>query len=279
MADHADAAALAAAGAGAEDPDPAVRLAALAVIEAAPREQRSALAASLLRDPRRAVRGQAAWTLAPVAASLGQDDARAFARASEEFVAGQRFNADRPEAHITLGTYYGFLGNATEAEAEYRAALRLFPRAVPAYINLADLYRAQDREADVVHTLEQGIAVAPDAAALHSALGMAHARAGRIDASVAELGRAASLGKRSDYDYAYAVALHSAGRTREAIRTLDAALARSPSDRDLLYALATFHRDAGDRVAARRAAEQLVATHSADVEARALLQSLVVEAP
>jgi predicted CXXCH cytochrome family protein len=278
MAGHADGAALAAARAGAQDADPAVRLAALGVIEAVPAEQRSVLAAPLLRDPRRAVRGQAAWVLAPAAASLGEDDARAFARASDEFVAGQRLSADRPEARITLGTYFGFLGRLPEAEAEYRAALRLFSRAVPAYLNLADLYRAQGREAEAARTLQQGLAVAPEDPALHSALGMAHARAGRITESVAELGRAASLGRRADYDYAYAVALNSAGRGRDAIRVLDAALARSPGDRDLLFALATFHRDAGDRTEARRAAERLVAAHPADAEARALLQSLVVDA-
>ena len=248
------------------------------MIEAVPAQQRSTLATPLLHDARRAVRGQAAWVLAPVAGSLAGDDARAFARASDEFITGQRFNADRPEARITLGTYFGFLGKLPEAEAEYRAALRLFPRAVPAYLNLADLYRAQGRESEAAQTLQQGLAVAPADPTLHSALGMARARAGRIAESVAELGRAAALGKRADYDYAYAVALNSAGRPRDAIRTLDAALARSPADRDLLYALATFHRDAGDRVAAQRAAERLVAAHPDDAEARALLQSLVVDA-
>jgi len=275
MADHPDAAALAAARSGTEDPDPAVRVAALGVIETMPAERRSALAAPLLRDPRRAVRTQAAWVLAPASASLGADDARAFARASDELVAAQRFNADRPEARITLGTYFGFLGRLPEAEAEYRAAIRLFPRAVPAYLNLADLHRVQGREAEGTQTLRDGLAIAPGDASLHYALGMSHARAGRMAESVAELGRAAALDPRPAYVYAHAVALHSTGRVADAIRTLDAALARSPDDRDLLYALATFHRDAGDRTQARSAAERLVATHPADVEARELLQSLV----
>jgi len=115
-----------------------------------------------LRDPRRAVRTQAAWVLAPASASLGADDARAFARASDELVAAQRFNADRPEARITLGTYFGFLGRLPEAGSEYRAALRLFPRAVPAYLNLADLHRVQGREAEGTQTLRDGLAIAPE---------------------------------------------------------------------------------------------------------------------
>jgi predicted Zn-dependent protease len=133
----------------------------------------------------------------------------------------------------------------------------------------------QGREAEGTQTLRDGLAIAPGDASLHYALGMSHARAGRMAESVAELGRAAALDPRPAYVYAHAVALHSTGRVADAIRTLDAALARSPDDRDLLYALATFHRDAGDRTQARSAAERLVATHPADVEARELLQSLV----
>jgi tetratricopeptide (TPR) repeat protein len=275
MAERPSPAALAAARAGAQDADPALRLAALAIVEALPAEQRTTIAAPLLRDPRRAVRAQAAWVLAPAAASLAANDATAFARASDEFVAGQRANADRPEARITLGTYFGFLGRLPDAEAEYAAALRLFPRAVPAYLNLADVYRAQGRDADAVETLRRGIAAAPDAPALHSALGLAYARVDRLGESVEELRRAATLGRRPEYDYAYAVALHSAGRVADAIAVLDAALARAPNDRELLFALATFHRDAGRHAEARRAAERLVAAHPTDAEARALLQSLV----
>jgi predicted CXXCH cytochrome family protein len=265
---------LEAAPAGLEDPDPLVRHAALTLLEALPAEQRVGPAAPLLSDSSRAVRSEAAWVLAPVARGLFGDEAQAYARAQEEFIASQRYNADRPEARVTLGTFFAMLGRQSEAEAEFRSALDLFPRAVPAYVNLADLYRAQGREPEAERTLRQGLAVVPQDPSLHYALGLALARAGRLPEAVAELARAASLGGSAEYEYAYAVALHSSGRQEEAIRTLERALARHPGDRDLLFALATFHRDAGEIDAARRWADRLVRAHPQDAEARALLQSL-----
>ncbi len=42
-----------------------------------------------------------------------------------KYIALQRANADRPEAHINLGLFYSERRDAVKAEAEYRAALRL----------------------------------------------------------------------------------------------------------------------------------------------------------
>jgi hypothetical protein len=82
----------------------------------------------------------------------------------------------------------------------------------------------------------------------------------------AAIPRRSPLPRSVDCDYG--VALHSTARARDAIRTL-VALARSPADRELAYTVATFRRDAGDRVEARRAAKRLVAANLADAEARA----------
>jgi Flp pilus assembly protein TadD len=70
------------------------------------------------------------------------------------------------------------------------------------------------------------------------------------------------------------VALHSSGRQDEAVTVLTRARARHPDDRDLLFALATFSRDAGNTAEARRYAELLVRAHPDDAEGRALLESL-----
>jgi Tfp pilus assembly protein PilF len=50
--------------------------------------------------------------------------------------------AERPEAHVNLGTAFAKQGDAGCAEREYRSAIRLQADYVPAYVNLADLYRA-----------------------------------------------------------------------------------------------------------------------------------------
>ena len=259
-----------------DDSDPAVRRAALLVLDALSPADRADLAAPLLADPVRAVRIEAARILAPAAAAVSTGEyASAWRKAEAEFIASQRYNGDRPESHVALGNFIMQMGRAGEAEAEYRTALRLEPRYLPAYVNLADLYRATAREADAERTLRAGLAVAPGDPTLHQALGLSLARSGRVAEAVAELGRAAALAPGDPrMTYAYAVALNSAGRGPEAIALLERARQSHPADRDILLALTTFTRDAGDLVAARRYAGLLFNAHPNDPDARALLQSL-----
>ena len=87
--------------------------------------------------------------------------ARLSTRAAREFVEAQELNADRPEARLTLGSFYARAGRNAEAEAEYKAALRIAPEFAPASVNLADLYRQTGRDKDgeaVLRTRALGVA-------------------------------------------------------------------------------------------------------------------------
>ena len=66
------------------------------------------------------------------------------------------------------------------------------------------------------------------------------------------------------YPYTAAVALHSMGRSNEAIRRLQQLAKRWPGNRDILFGLATMQRDAGQRPAALATARSLVASHPND---------------
>ncbi len=149
-------------------------------------------------------------------------------------------------------------GASTDAEVEYKAALALSPRYVPASINLADLYRQTGRDADGEAALRTAIAATPQDAGLHHALGLVLTRLKKPDDALAELARAAALEPdRSRYAYVYAVGLNSAGRGPEALAVLKDNLAKHPDDRDTLLALLAFNRDAGDIAAALDYAAQL----------------------
>jgi Flp pilus assembly protein TadD len=260
------------------DPDAGVRRAALGVFEAFAPAQRVGFVAPLLTDSVRAVRLQAAWLLAPAAGMLaGTDHAGAFARAAEEFITSRRLMADRPEARTTLGVFLTALNRRDEARAEYEAALRLAPRYTPARINLSDLYREDGLEQEAARVLREGLALSPEDAALHHAFGLSLARAGRRAEAIAVLKRAADEapdGQASPYAFAYAVALHSDGRVAEALDTLERALARDPRDRDLLFALAAFHRDAGRTDRALEYARRMQRAYPDDPRAQALVASL-----
>jgi tetratricopeptide (TPR) repeat protein len=271
-----DPAAARAALAGARDSNALMRLAAAGLAQALPPGERVAVAGPLLADPLRAVRVEAAHALAGIAESqLGAEQRAAWSRAADEYVTVQRYNADRPEARTNLGSFYARLGRFDEAQAEFRAAIKLDKRFVPAYINAADAYREQAREDDALRVLQEGLAVAPESAALHHALGLAYARQKDNPAALRELERAAKLAPdNARYAYVYAVALHSFGRAPDAIRALERAAARWPTDRDTLFALAAMQRDAGARAAARKTVDALVAAYPDDREARALAEEL-----
>ena len=109
-----------------KDSDPMVRIGAIDMLAGVPAAQLWPMAAPLLSDPVRGVRIRAAAVLAAMpSTSQPLADREPFDRAAAEFVAAQQLNADRPEARATLGNFYARRGLVTEAESEYRAALRL----------------------------------------------------------------------------------------------------------------------------------------------------------
>lgn len=245
--------------AGLADPDPMVRIGALDMLEGAPVNQLWPLVSPLLSDGVLGVRIRAASLLGAVP-TAGQPpaDRERFERAAAEFVTAQRLNADRPEARSALGTFLARRGRANEAEAEYKAALWLSPQFAPAAVNLADLYRELGRDIEGETVLRAAIIRSPQDAALHYALGLALTRLKQADVSLAELARAAELEPgRARYAYVYAVALHSSGRSEDALSVLKEASARHPNDRDILMALTSFSRDAGDINSALEYAERL----------------------
>ena len=244
---------------GLNDPDPMVRIGALDMLDGLPGDRIWPLVSPFLSDSSRGVRIRAVSVLAAVPTSNQPvSDRAAFERATAEFVAAQRLNADRPEARSMLGNFYARRGLISDAESEYKEALRLSPQYAPAAINLADLYRRLARDRDGESLLRTAIASSHQDAGLHHALGLTLTRERRPDAALNELRTATELEPdRSRYAYVYAVALHSLGRIDEAMQILKENLARHPDDRDTLLALVTFNRDAGNTGAALEYAEQL----------------------
>jgi predicted CXXCH cytochrome family protein len=261
---------------GIADPDPMVRLGALDMLEGVPVAQLWPLVSPLLSDSIRGVRIRAAALLAALpSASQPSADRERFERAAAEFVAAQRLNDDRPEARATLGNFYARRGRSADAEDEYQAALRLSPQYAPAATNLADLYRHLARDGEGESVLRRAIATSPQDAGLHHALGLTLTRLKRPDEALAELRRAAELEPdRGRYAYVYAVALQSAGRRDEATTVLKDGLARHPDDRDILQALMSFSRDAGDFATALAYAERLAWIVPNDRDLATLIQDL-----
>jgi tetratricopeptide (TPR) repeat protein len=215
---------------GVDDGDPLVRMAALGSAAGLPPGERLLLARPKLADPVRAVRLEAETALRGVPeAELLPLDRAAIAYVRGEYRALQLLHADRPESWINLGLLELASGNAEAALASYRRALEIEPRFVPAAVNLADLYRALDRDADGEQLLLSTVARLPESADAWHALGLVRVRLGRRAEAAEALARAARLAPEVPrYAFVHAVSLHSAGDADAARRVLRDLVERHP---------------------------------------------------
>jgi Flp pilus assembly protein TadD len=266
---------------GLKDPDPLIRATAIDSLAPFAPDQRLPVVAPLLDDKVLAVRIAAARSLAGApAASLTPDQQAALDRAGLELLQSLQATAERPESQLSIGAFLAERGRIAEAETAYRAGLRLDPGSAPLMVNLADLYRATDRDGEAEPLLRQAIAAQPDFAPGYHALGLLLARQHDMPNALAALQKALVLAPEdARYAYVYAVALNSAGKSADALTILKQANARHPADVDILVALVTMSRDAGDRQGAIGYARELVRIAPNDPQAKALLQSLGGAAP
>ena len=275
----ADPAGLDLARAAAKEPDPLMRRAAASALDGATPTARAEILGPLLEDPVRGVRAEAARVLVGAGEQLPPAQRTALERGLDEYIAGERLNADRPEAHLNLGLLRAAQGEHAEAEAELRTALTLDPRFVPAAVNLADLYRAGGREGEGERVLREAIAREPRAAGAHHALGLVLVRQKRMADALAELDAAARLEPDSArYGYVYAVALHDAGRPTQALDVLARVLVRHPWDRDALVAATAYSRAQGRPRDALAHARRLAEIEPANAQVRQLVERLEAEA-
>ncbi len=262
--------------AGLADPEPLVRLGAVRGAEAADPGSWPELLAPNLDDPVRAVRIDAARTLAQLPAEAIPETQRpSFELALAEYLDAQEVNADRPDGRLNLGLTYAVQGRTAEAEAAYLKALELDPWFNPAAVNLADLYRTTGRDAEGEALLRRCLERTPGDAGLRHTLGLNLVRLGRPREALAELARAAELApEQPRYAYVYGVALHSGGDTARALEVLAEAYREHPGDPELLSALATLSRDAGQVAEARKYARRLLALRPGDAGVQRLAQEL-----
>ena len=259
-----------------EDADPEVRIAALEMIEPVDPANRVLAAGPLLADPIRGVRIEAARVLAGIPeAELPDERREAYRRALREYVEVQQQDADWPTANVNLGNLYLRLGRVDEAVASYRRALKLDPQFVSAWVNLADAWRVQGRDKEVEATLREGLAKLPRSADLLHALGLAQVRKGDRTAALKSLAEAARLAPdRSRYAYVWAVALHSAGRSGEAVAALREADRRHPYDVTILRTLVSIQREMGETRAALASARKLAEILPDDPRVKAMVDEL-----
>ena len=258
-----------------QEDDPLVQLAAVDLLENLQPEDRAGLAQRFLTHPLRALRLSAARVLLPSRAQLSERRRGDLDAALREYLATQRFNADRAEGLFNSATTLAQLGRMDEATSALEAVISRAPWFTAAYINLADVLRRSGQEDQAEALLRQAIENNGEDPSGHFALGLSLVRSGQLAAAMDSLERAAALAPDEPYyQYVIGIALNSTGETTAALERLRAAHARFPGHRETILALATIHRDSGDFGEARVYAERLLQLSPADPAARALLEEL-----
>ena len=241
------------------DASPMVRRAAANALSTSALQGSAQVPASLLKDPVRGVRIEAAEALASRSpGDLPSEMSTALEHATNEWIAAQELNADRPEAHLNLARLFEGEGQIDRAESELKTAIALDPGFPPAAVNLADLYRERGQDSEGEAVLASALQRSPrDASLLHS-LGLLMIRQKKNTRALELLAAAArSEPNNARYSYVYAVALHDSGNTSDAIRVLEESIKSHPYDRDMLTGLTEWWNEAGDRTKATAYGQRL----------------------
>ena len=258
------------------DNDPSVRIAALGMVARADPVNRVLSVSPLLSDPVLGVRIEAAQILADVPDGQIPEGRRAArAAAMKEYEAALALEADWPSGRVNLGNLRLRQGRATEAAAAFKQAIALDPGFTGAYVNLADALRQQGQDPEGEKILRQGIAANPRDGGLHYALGLLLTRKTEKDAAMKEFTEAVRLAPdHARYVYVQAIALNSDGKRDEAVAVLRRAQQQFPGNMDIINALFSMSREAGDKPAALRYAKQLAELMPDNTNLRKLIAEL-----
>lgn len=210
--------------AGAPRDDALLALTALDIAKLLPTDQRLLIAQTSLTAPQLALRVAAADAL--LGAPLPSAAQPSFAAAFAELSTAQEQIAWRGEGRMNLALTQQRLGNFAAAEQQYQQSLLIDPYFAPAYINLADLYRQQQRSGEAASLYAEALVAVPDDASLRYSYALHLVRVQQMDNALVQSKRAVDLAV-GDPQMAtlYVLVLDGLGRTRDGLLWLQASWA------------------------------------------------------
>lgn len=212
--------------------DDLIRIAAIKASNLVAPNQRASLLSSALSDPLKAVRTEAAQVL--VGVSLPKADIEKFSAAFAELTVANETSAWRGEGRINIGINKYAQGDLIGAEQAFKASTKIEPHFAPGYVNLADLYRAKQREDLVDAFLNQGMKNNPQSADIPYSYGLHYVRQKQLAKGIELFKTALDLDPSNpQFAYAYVLAIDSAGQSGKALSILKQLIVQYQNKTDL----------------------------------------------
>ncbi|MFT6268302.1 MAG: putative CXXCH cytochrome family protein [Alphaproteobacteria bacterium] len=210
-----------------------IRLAAARIGNLVCIRQRAEILSPLLDDPLKSVRSAAAQAL--VGLPVDEQNLAVFTKAFNELATANENSAWRGEMRVNQGNIALQENNTIGAETAYKASVDIDPYFPIGYMNLADLYRAKQREDLVAQVLKQGLEAVPNSADVAYAYGLHLVRMKNIKQALDYFKRAMQLNPQNvQLAYTYALALDSSNQTPFAIQELKRVIEQYPNNASLI---------------------------------------------
>ena len=255
---------------GLTHPNPLVRATAIRSLEPLAQPATSTVAAeirSLLADPSRDVRINAAWAL--------RADLDTNSPAGRELLHFLDLTADQPAGQMQQGAFYFSRGALPAALAHFEKAVSWDTNSAPLRREYAVALSAANRNPEAIEQLTAACRLAPREASYFYELGLAWNEAGDLPKTIELLETAVQLDPANDRAwYNLGLARNAAGQIESALEALRRAETAAPSDARIPYASATILARAGRAGEAKAAAQRALTVQPDFAAATQLLQSL-----
>lgn len=199
--------------------EPLLRLSAATIGTLLPPAVRVLHVSPLLTDKFKAVRVAAARVL--LTDKISNTDQTTFDSAFKELVYANNVNSWRGEGMANIGVMALETNQPNEATKSFKKAIEIEPYFEAAYINLADIYRAQQKPFQVNSVLSKGIKNNPTSANLHYSYGLYFVRQKKLSKAISLFKKAMSLmPDNPQYAYTFVLAIDGEGKSQQALTKL-----------------------------------------------------------
>ncbi len=170
----------------------------------------------LLSDDYKSVRIAAARSL--VTSEIATTDKKAFNQAFKALINTNNINSWRGEGMANQGVLAIEMNKLTDAEIAFKNMIKIEPYFNASYINLADIYRVQQKPFQEAVVLKKGIENNSKSAVLHYAYGLHFVRQKKLNKGLPLFEKSIMLQpKNSHYAYTYVLAVDGAGQSKQAL--------------------------------------------------------------